>query len=183
MFLDSEGRILLEHGGPRTVKGFENSLAQAQEFQALMKKAEAGDAAAAAEALIRQLRLEWFGFEEAKQKVAALEKVSAKQRKELDQLLVNAEVKSLIAAADEDQERRLAAGARFAEMWKEDRVPATANEQWTYWLWMADHAESVRDARLFKRILGAFEDRVPNSTTKREWVKALEERLKSFPKK
>ena len=183
MFLDAEGRTLLEHGGPRTVKGFEGSLAEAQEFLTLVKQAEAGDASIAAEVLIRQIRLEWFGFDEAKQKVEALEKVSAKQRKELEQLLVGAEVKSVLASAGEDPDKRLAAGAHFATMWEDNRVPVLAEQQYGYWTLMADHAESIRDARLFKRIVRAFDDGLPASEMKRATVKKLEARLKDFPKK
>jgi len=183
MFLDAEGRMLMKHTGPRTTKGFEETLAQVQEFQELMKKAEAGDAEAATELLIRQLRLEWFDFEEAQARMAALEKVSKKQQAELAQLLVDTEVRTLAAAAGTDPAKRRAAGEHFLEMWQEKELPATDAQIYSYWSLMADYAEDQRDKKLFKKIVGECEDALKRNSRYSRALKALEARLDNFPRK
>lgn len=180
MFLDAEGRPLSDRSIPRSVKGFEQALERVQEFQALSEKAEAGDTTAAAQVLTRQLEWGWFPIDEAKRRVEALGKLPAKQKKELDQLLVDLEVKDVLSGVGRDSASRIAAGERFAAMWKDDHVPGGAQEQWSYWLMMADYAESTRDARLFKRIVRAFDDGLPASDQKREALKSLESRQKSI---
>jgi len=183
MFLDAGGRRLMKHAGPRTAKGFEDSLSRVQEFQALMAKAEAGDAKAATELLIRQLRLEWFDFEEAEERAAALEKVSSKQKKELAQLLVDTEVRSLAAAAGMDPVKRRAAGEHFLAMWKDKRLPAADAQLYSFWFLMADYAEDQGDKKLFKKIVGESEDALKSNSRYRRALKGLEMRLEDFPKK
>ncbi len=182
MFLDAKGRKLMKHGGPRTADGFDESLVQVQEFQTLEKKAEAGDAKAATELLIRKLRLEWFDFAEAKTQIEALAKVSSKQEKMITQLLVDTEVRSLTSAAGKDDAKRLEAGARFLEMWEGKALPASDAQLFSFWTILADYAEDKRDKKLFKKVVGEFEDALKNSRYGRA-LKGLESRLKDFPKK
>jgi len=180
MFLDAEGRPLLRFSGPRTPGAFEDALAEVQAFQALEKKAEAGDAKAAAEVLIRQLQLEWFALEEARRRVAALEKVSSKQKKELEQLLVDIEVRGLAKAAGANPDKRREAGEHFFGMWQDERVPATEAELASFWLLMADFAEGTRDKKLFKKIVRELDDALPNTAQKHRTVEDLERRLESL---
>lgn len=183
MFLDAEGRRLMRHMGPRTTKGFEGSLEEVQEFQALMAKAEAGDAKAATELLIRQLQLEWFDFEEAQERAAALEKVSKKQQEEITQLLIDTEVRVLAKAAGKDPAERRKAGEHFFAMWEADRVPATEAQLYPYWFMMADFAEDKGDKKLFKKIVGEADDALKRNSRYRRVLKGLEMRLANFPRK
>jgi hypothetical protein len=183
MFLDAEGRRLGKHAGPRTPSGFEESLEGVEEFQSLREKAEAGDAKAAAEVLIRQLELEWFGLEEAQKRADALEKLSGKQKKQVAQLLIDTEVRDLSAKASESREERQVTGAHFAAMFEDDRIPATQTGLIQFWTIMADYAEKNREKKLFKKIVGEFEDTVKSGARSRKTLKDLEARLDDFPKK
>ena len=183
MFLDADGRKLMKHAGPRTPKGFEDSLDEAQEFRDLIQKAEAGDAKAATEAFIRQLRLEWFGFEEAEERAATLQKVSSKQKKKIAQLLVDTEVRSSATAAGRDEVKRREAGEHFLAMWKDKRLPADEAQIYSFWSMMADFAEHSRDKKLFKKIVAEFKDAIPGDSRYRMALKSLEERLENFPRK
>lgn len=180
MFLDAEGRRLLKHAGPRTVKAFESTLAEVEQFQALMQKAEAGDAKAATELFIRQLQLEWFESEEAQAKAAALQEVSSAQKKQIDQLLVDTEVRCRAAAAGKDMAKVREAGAHFLEMWEAKRVPASEDQLYVFWAMMARHAEDKGDKKLFKKIVGAFKDTIPGSSRYRPALGELQERLKNM---
>ena len=180
MFLDAEGRILARDV-PRSVKGFEDTFEGVQAFAALLRKAEAGDAGAQVEVLVRQLEMEWFDFEDARARVAALEKVGSKEQKLLDQLLVDTEVRSVVSDAGEDSAKRQRAGAHFLAMWEEKRVPEGEGELYAFWSLIADHAEAEGDKKLFKRVVDAFDDTLKNTRYGRG-LSQLEERLKSFPK-
>lgn len=182
MYLDAEGRVLARHAGQRSVKGFEESLEGVQEFAALLREAESGDPGAQVEVLIRQLQMEWFDFEDARARVAALPKVDSKEKKVLDQLLVDTEVRSVVRNAGEDTERRLAGGAHFLAMWEEKRVPEGESELYAFWSLIADHAEAERDKKLFKRVVDAFDDTLKN-TRYGQVLERFEERLENFPKK
>lgn len=183
MFLDAEGRILQTHSGPRTVKGFEDSLESVQAFLDLVARAEGGDAGAATDVLIRQLELEWFDFEEARTRAEALEKVGSKQRKILDQLLVETEVRSLAAEAGDDPAKRQAAGEHFLAMWKDERVPTNEAQLYPFWFLMADHAEAIGDRKLFKKIFEEAEDALKRNARYARVLKKLEGRLENFPKR
>lgn len=183
MFLDAEGRILETYAGPRTVKGFEDSLVGVQGFLDLVARAEGGDKSAATDVLIRQLELEWFELEEARTRVQALEKVSSKQAKVLEQLLVETEVRCVAAEAGDDPARRQAAGERFLAMWKDKRVPASEAQLYPFWFLMADHAEAIGDKKLFKKIVDEASDALKRNPRYEKVLKKLESRLETFPKK
>jgi hypothetical protein len=183
MFLDAEGRKLMKYNGPRSAKSFDKALAEVQEFQDLVKKVEGGDTKAATELLIRQLRLEWFGFEEAKMQVEALEKVTSKESKILAQLLVNAEVKSLADGAEGNLTKRRAAGEHFVAMWNEKRVPDNDEQLYSFWSLAADFAEREGDKKLFKKIYEECKDALQRNPMYAGAVKGLEQRLDDFRKK
>ena len=179
-FLDGEGRMLAPYTGPRTIKGFEQGLKELKPFLDLQERAAKGDAAAATELLIRQLEMKWFDYDEAKRRVEALGKVSSKHKKALDQLLLDTEVRQLAKDAGDDRTKRLAAGARCAELFDEKMLPGTIDERASFWLLIADHAEAKGDKRLMKKVIAGFDDTLPNSVKKRNTVRALEERLDRF---
>jgi len=183
MFLDADGRRLMKHAGPRTTKGFESSLEEVQAFRALAQKAEAGDAKAATELFIRQLQLEWFAYEEAQAKAGTLTEVSSSQQKEIDQLLVNTEVRSRAGAADRDPVKVRDAGKHFFGMWEAKRIPTGDEALYNFWSMMANYAEDEGDKKLFKKIVGEFKDTIPGGSPYRRALKDLEARLKDFKKK
>lgn len=179
-FLDAEGRKLMEYSGPRTTKGFEQALEEVQEFLDLEARAAAGEAKAATELLIRQLALQWFDFEEAKAKVEALTEVSSKQRKLLDQLLIDTEVRGLADSHGDSRSKRVEAGKRFLELFEAKQLPAGYNELYAFWTFLADYAEDQGDKRLFKKVIKAYDDTLPNGASKNKAVKELERRLENM---
>ncbi|MHC5210431.1 MAG: hypothetical protein ACYTG2_06930 [Planctomycetota bacterium] len=181
MFLDADGRRILKHAGPRTVKGFEKSLEEVQDFLDLAKKAEAGDDKAATAVLLRQLELGWWGLDEARERRDALKTVSSKQKKEFEQLLIDTEVRSLAAAVEED-EAHIAAGKHFAAMWAEKRIPRADAERSSFWWAIAAYAEHEGDKKTFKRVIGEYDDLVDDNSRYRNQLLNLEERLEDFPK-
>lgn len=182
MFLDADGNKLMKHTGPRTVAGFRESLETIAEFQELTKKAADGDEKAATELFIRQLKLGWFSLDEAREHFGKLKKVSSKQKKAIEIAIAELEVQTLTKEAGDKLAERVKAGARFHAMYKDKMVPEEWSTQYSFWLLMADYAEDARDKKLFKKIVGEFEDAMPSSTSSRKALKSLESRLKNFPK-
>ena len=183
MFLDAEGRKLMKYSGPRSVDGFASSFEEIKSFQELQKKADAGDEKAAVEVFIAQLKLGWLELAAAREKLGKLPKVSSKQQKEIDQLLVDLEVREVAQAAGDDRDELIKAGARFHAMWKDKRVPAAESELYSFWMVMAEYAEAERDKKLFKKIVSEFEDSVNMASSRnRKTLKSLESRLENFPK-
>ena len=182
MFLDSDGTRLRKHTGARSTRGFEESLLEVQAFENMRKKAEAGNAKAATFVLIRQLQLEWFDYEEAKTRAAALTLVTSKQKRELAQLLIDTEVRSTRSEAGSDGVKLLQAGEHFHSMWESKRVPTSQGQLYAFWSVMADYAESKRDRKLFARIVTAFRDTLGNPRYRRG-AQELEYRLRNSPRR
>lgn len=173
MFLDAEGRRLLTHRGPRSAKGFQDSLKRVQNYLRIKAEAEEGDSKAQALALIQEINLQWYDFEEATKRVRALKKVSKAQERELEQLLINTEVRTL--AAKPGDSAKLQAGERFAAMLEDKRIPSNESELFTFWGLMGLHAEASGDKRLLAKILKEV-DRMPSSSRQRRALKELQQR-------
>ena len=181
MFLDDQGRKLLKHTGARTTEGFSASLENAAEFLSQIRKFESGDRRLAAPVFIRQLENGWFGYDEAVKRYEELGKLKSKDRKRIKALLVDTEVRTMVADAGKDERKRLAAGAHFVEMWKDKRTPSTAQVAYPFWALIADHAEAKGDKRLFKRAIAGFEDSPAGKSPRyRRFGESLKKRLKKL---
>ena len=181
MFLDADGKKLVVHAGPQSVPAFERSLEVAEKVVALEEKAAGGDAHAAAELLVHALTMDWYGYEEAQAKAAALSDVTPEQRARIDQLLVDAEVRSLLVAAREDREKQAQLGRRFLDMWREGRVPANEAQAYAFWILLANHADGERDRELFGKIVEEFRKSLGGNRRYRAALQSLQQRLASFP--
>lgn len=179
MFLDAKGRKLAVHRGPRTPGGFEKSLeGEVSEFKELIDDVEGGNTRKAGELFLRQLALEWFTFEEAQKRYEELGKVSSKEKKAIEALLVDTEIRTHAKAAGRDEEKRRAAGAHFAEMWDAKRLPTGEARQYEFWSMIADHAEAKGDKKLFKNALKQFKKSSAGKNPRyRRVLERLEERL------
>jgi hypothetical protein len=180
MFLDPGGRKLMRYRGPRTVKGFEESLGDVEEFTALLKRAEQGDKKVAGKLFIRQLELEWFSFEEATRRYKKLTKVSGKEKKQIESLLVDTEVRTITKDAGRDEDKCLSAGKHFLGMWKDKQIPGSDAQLYSFWLFIANYAEEEGDKKLFKKTVAEFKKSVGTNRQYRKALKVLEERLENF---
>ena len=181
MFLDDQGRKLLKHTGARTVEGFSASLESADEFLSQIRKFESGDQSLAAPVFIRQLENGWFGYDEAVKRYKELRKLKSKDKKQIEALLVDTEVRTIVTDAGRDERKRLEAGAHFVEMWKDKRTPSTAQVAYPFWALIADHAEAKGDKRLFKRAIAGFEDSPAGKSPRyRRFGESLKKRLKKL---
>jgi hypothetical protein len=188
MFLNSDGKKIQKQGA-RSVKAFDETLDEVQEFLDLAKAAEAGDDKAATAVLIQQLELGWFDLEEAQMRRDALKSVSSKQKKLFTQLLIDTEIRSQIDALKkiEDDDASSAAhralGKKFMAMWDEKRLPGADNQRYSFWWAIAAHAEEERDKKTLKKVVKEFDKLVDDNHRYRTSLKRLEDRVKNLPKK
>ncbi|MHC4078642.1 MAG: hypothetical protein ACYST0_09425, partial [Planctomycetota bacterium] len=123
-FLDATGQVLIQVPyDARTVDGFRRTGARAQEYVALRKAAAAGDEQATTRFLIMQLEERQVLLVAARTRDAKLKKVTPKQRKHLDELLLNLEISTVARAAGRDRKKRRATGKRFLKMLKDGPRP------------------------------------------------------------
>ncbi|MBC8328862.1 MAG: hypothetical protein ISR76_10020 [Planctomycetes bacterium] len=178
MFLDPDGRKIMRSG--RSQAEFEKGRDEAQEFLELVAKADAGDVKAQIPVFLKQLEFGWFTVEEARAKLAGFEKVSKKDLKAIEVLLVETEVRGLAKQAGRDLDKRREAGARCAEMWGDKQVPEDMDCMIQFWALIADHAEAKGDKKLMKKVVKEADKTVKKDTSGRALVKILEQRLKDM---
>ena len=152
MFLDSEGKKLLQYRGPRTTNGFEQSYEQLGDYVDLLRRYKKGDKKAAAPLLIRQLELEIVDFEKATKLYAEAEP-SEKEKKVIDRLMIDCEVRSLVDASQRDRKKQIQTGQRFIEMWKQGKTPSGESQTFQFWAFICNLAEVEGDRKLFKSAL------------------------------
>ncbi len=178
MILDADGRKILRPG--RSQGEFEKGRDQALEFLATLKEAETGDEKAKIKAFKMKLELEWLSLEEARAELATFKKVSSKDRKAIDLLLVETEVRDLAKEAGKDLAKRRQAGARCAELWAEKQQPEDVYRLIEFWGLLADHCEAQRDKKLMKKVVKAADKTVKKNPRGRQLVKDLEQRYKNM---
>ncbi len=142
VMLDEDGEALAI-GGARTIEGFEDTLAQAEQMLALAAKAKAGDAAAAKEVFLK--RLEWLAipFADATATLAKLELDDAEQAQAGSWLL---QLEMNDARLTKDQQEGL---RKLLRIRSEGRLPDDPRIAATFWRMVSVGAERQKDAAAF----------------------------------
>jgi hypothetical protein len=83
--------------------------------------------------------------------LAEVKDIEPALRKELESILIDDEVKAALPRSG-GREALIAAGAKYAAMWKEGKEPSEEMVE-SFFIFMLDHAEAVKDVDLFGRAL------------------------------
>lgn len=94
--LDAQGELLAQHNGPRTVEGFQATVAKGQEFLDLVAKAEAGDEQAQIELAMVEAELGRIDYEAAKKRLEG-RTLTAEQSARLERLRLKSVVMEHLA--------------------------------------------------------------------------------------
>lgn len=178
LFLDQDGEVLARQG-ERSVAAFEATLKQVQGYLDLRRRAAAGEAGLDAAVLVAELRLGRVGFEDARSRAAALQKVSADQRAELDQLLLDAEVRGILENMPREAEKQAAAGKRLAEIAASGRLP-TSEVQRGFWAFLSRYAADQKDAALLESCIQNLRQILPDDERARQYLANLEAKLQEL---
>lgn len=154
VFLDSAGRLIAKHQGPRTAAGFAETGKKAAEFVALEKKANGGDRAAKVSVLTMRLEAGSLEQEEAQGMIKELGKLSAEEQKSFDGLMVGTEIQAILKRdKPQDTAGQVAVGKKFAELAKGGRTPTRKDDINIFWGYILAYAAEAKDPMLFERCL------------------------------
>lgn len=157
------------------VKGFEAAVKAGGEFAKLRAKADK-TADEKVYVLAHEMDLGDLELQLAKERVAGLRDLTDAQRTQIDDAMMRLEIATAAAYDAVSLERTLAAGKRFAEMWAAGREPATDALFRPFFMFILDHAEVEKDAKLFKRALDKLKGRFGDKAEDGEWRDFFEEK-------
>ena len=181
--MDADGNKIAESEWPLDVAHFETMMGKGDEYFALKKKADGGDKASKTDLLIRRMELGHLKFDEATKAVKALSKPTDEQKKKLDALLVDAEVKNVLSAlaGGHDDQKAMDVGKQLLEMKKAGRIPTSEKMMQPFWIVMMRYAEKEKDAATFEEGYNALQAKFgdnPNAKGFFEKQKAILDSLK-----
>lgn len=177
VFLDAEGNVLAKQG-ERTVAGFQKTLKAISNFQALEKKAAAGDTSVAADVLLTGITLGKFKFADAKAKAESLGKLDADTQKKVDTALLGLEVADVMDGV-RSQKDAAEAGKKFAAMFDAGRVPE-GNAARTFFLAILQAKEADKDAAGYEKALNGLKKAIGDDQRMKRMLDQLDEKLKKM---
>src|SRR5579871_5104875 len=155
VWMDQEGTVLATQDD-RSVDGFEATGKKAQKYVDLKKKAAGGDKVAKIDLLIADVGLGKVKLAEADKQLAGMGPLSDSQKKELDTIRVNVEVREIVEPVN-SKESMLEAGKKLLELKKSGKpAPTGENEVQMYWIVLMGLAEEQKDIPLFEEGLTAM---------------------------
>lgn len=182
VFMDTDGKVIVEHDGGRDAAAFGESGKKAQSFLDLKKKAEKGDKAAKFEFFLKQLELGQLPLEEAEKKLKEIGTLSKDQKAKVDPLMSETAVRDTIQSIKQnDPASEIAAGKKLAEMKKAGKPAPKADELYGgYWASIMAHAESQKDVALFEEALKSLKDRFGENPRLKPFFDGKEASLKKL---
>ncbi len=158
VFMSSDGDVLVQHQGPRTVDAFEETGIKAQKLVELRKKADAGDTSAKIDLLIADLEAGRLKADEVDKKLAPLGTLSADQKRALESARANGEVRAIYepyqsALQDKTKAKQahLAIGKKLLERKNAKKPVPTGEQEWqNYWGGILTYAQIQKDAGLYE---------------------------------
>lgn len=172
LIMDEQGNVTAK-AGSYDVTGFESALEAGGDFAKLRSKADK-TADEKVYVLAREMDLGNLKLQLAKDRVAALGKVTDVQQKQIDESMFRLEVWTAVSDANGSYDRRRAAGKLFAELWAAGREPAAEELSRPFFILMLDHAEKTKDARLFRKALEKLKGRY-GEKDEEEWKEFFRE--------
>jgi hypothetical protein len=148
VFMDETGKVLAR-AASWSVDGFNETFGVLDDWRTMKAKFEAGDEKVATDLLLAELQLGQITFPEARTRREALQKVSRKQARTLDEALANAECQYILKTSNGDP---LAAAPKLLEMKEAGRIP-TGGAGVSFFDALLTHASSQKDAKLFQKTL------------------------------
>jgi len=180
-FMDGDGNVL---GKPsaNTVAAFESSLVDILHVQNLEQRIEAGEEGLEEDLFLAKLRMGVIPFVFAKAKAATFDSFTKEEAAEVARLLLNLEVKSLIAPRKNDAEQAQAM-TRLLEMLAAETIPS-GEVLGDFWYHLLKEATKVRDIDLFEHSLQGMkvfygEDEETKNFFKQQDLRLLEMRTEA----
>ncbi len=165
--------------GDRSVAGFESSLKSVSRMEELRARIAGGEQGLEADLFLAELALGKIGYEEAKEKAKSFGKLSGAQKKELAQLMLDAEVKHLIGGVGRDEEKMMKAGKRLEEILAAGKRPSSAVES-SLWGFMLRYADKAGKVELYAKAVAFAKKRYADEPRAKAYLERLDARLKEL---
>lgn len=182
-FLDAEGNVIAKQGA-RSVAGFRETLAAIRKVQDLKDRAAAGEKGLEFAILAAEWELGMMDFEQVKARLAAIPKLSDRERPLAEQMLRDAEVIALLTAAQEDRKdpaKFEAAAQRFRELLAASYAPGE-HAAYGFWSLLRAWADQNEDLAIYERAVAALHRILDGDARMAEPLKQWDARLAELRK-
>jgi hypothetical protein len=169
--MDENGDVLAKPAG-RSVDGFTETFEVLDDWRVMKAKFEAGDEKVATDLLLVELQLGQISFPEAKTRREALQKVSRRQARTLDEILINAESQHILKTFAD----AVAAAPKLQEMNEAGRIP-TGTDGVNFFDALLKYASSQKDARMFQKTLVDMKRRYRKDRKLKDFLEAKDQEL------
>ncbi|MBC8327913.1 MAG: hypothetical protein ISR76_07480 [Planctomycetes bacterium] len=177
-FMDAEGTTLTVQGD-RSVEGFDSTLVQVSRMEDLRKRMAGGEKGLGADLFLAELALGKVSWEEAQEKAKGFSKLTGAQKKELGQLMLDTEIKHIVAGVGRDDEKLIQAGKRIEEILASGMTPSPA-VQATLWGFVLRYADKIGDAELYAKAVEFTKKRYADEPRAKSYLERLDARLKEL---
>lgn len=165
VWMDETGKVLATER-ERSVKGFNATFEVLDGWRTMKAKFEAGDQSVAGDLLVAELNLGQIDFPEAAERRQALQGLSRREARDLDELLAASESGHILKTSRDLQE----AGPKLLKMKEAERIPTgKAGEQ--FFRTILQHASAMEDAKLFQKNLVDMKRRYTRDRALRDYFK------------
>ncbi len=165
VFMDETGAVLAVQR-ERRVDAFNATFKVLDNWRTMKAKFEAGDQSVAGDLLVAELNLGQIDFPEAAKRRQALQGLSRREARDMDEMLAASESEHILKTSRELKE----AGPKLLEMKEAKRIPTgKAGEQ--FFATILKYASAVGDAKLFQKNLVDMKRRYTRDRTLRDYFK------------
>jgi len=180
-FLDAEGNVLLVQQA-RTVAQFEKSLAAVTEWDTVRNRIAKGEKGLEYDLFVADWNMGKMDFPTAKSRAATLKNLQPMQQSQVDQILLDAEVLHLSAAASKEEGFEPAA-KRFLEILKAGKPMPSAEAEVPFWNVLMHKAEQGPvNPDLYEQALKVFERVYGGNPKRQDTLQKMRDRLAEMRK-
>jgi hypothetical protein len=183
-FMDHTGRVLIRQPAEKlSTEEFQKSFTRLQDWDGLRKKVAAGDAKLAKPLFLVEMDLGLLEFEAADAQLKKLgDQVTDEERAALKSRLVELEFLAHLKTIHiSDKKTLVAAGKKFADMLRNDRIPQ-GDQKTTFWQGALTYANSKMDIELFEKILDRGKIELAGDFRLERYLKRVEKQLEQMKK-
>ncbi len=181
--MDAEGEVTAELSD-RTVAGMRKMVETGAAYARLRTKKDRTNAEEI-QVLEAEIGLGKVDVDDAKKRIGGLKDVAPADRKRLDGLLVDLEIKGVLDEAngrqvnsrEESNALRIELGARFAAMWKAGKEPTGEQYVQPFYILMLEHAVKEVEPALFEKALDVLKKKFADEPRAAGFLEMQQKRL------
>lgn len=179
-FLDAEGNVIGEPAS-RTVQSFDETLVLLSAHTKLIARIKAGEKGLEFELFIAEYNLGKISGQAAVRKANGFEGLTAAQKKQVAQLILDEEVRGLTKRGMSDEDTLPEVSKRFVELLDAGTLPSKTLIL-DFWAILTYTSEKDGDAALLGRCIAEIRSGFPDRRDVQDWANELEKKQKALSK-